>query len=921
VAIQIRHLQDSTPPQFQLLNSESGKLGKVTADIPDPVHFPVEGWPDMPLLKALRWYLEKFLDYPFHPETIHAELVQKALKQWGELAFNALFGDRVVGGWLDAATAEAYADLHLQIVSDDPAVLAWPWEALYDERAGCRLAQNCQVERRLDGLADPPKAKKKLPKDRVNILLVIARPYERDVHFRSIARPLVEWASQPEISASVHVLRPPTFDQLRQHLHAHPGFYHILHFDGHGAYGITSPAGGGQHTFQAQGKLVFEKGDGSPDPIPAETLSELLRENALPAVVLNACQSAMVDQRADDPFASVAAALLKAGMRSVTAMAYSLYVSGAREFLPAFYRRLFENGQVPDAARAGRQQMFRQRERVCARGTFPLEDWLVPVLYQQAEPDFRFVKKASSKDEAKATRLPDAARESANPYGFFGRDGAILNLERALRRKPVAIVINGLDGVGKTTLARGFLQWLDQTGGLPDRVLWLSFADIRGAEYVFNRIGESFYGPNFAAADMAQKLGLLEEACRQHPLLMVWDNFESARGIPGSAIAGNLTEQDCGLLRDFLSKLYGSSTKVLITSRSTEEWLTTENRYLLALGGLDGEERWEFANAILHERGLRIDRGDPAISELMNLLNGHPLAMRVILLRLEKQQPADLLAEFRKNLGELESKTSDATERHLFAPLRLVTEALPAAWKPLLIALAQHEGFVQSEILELMARQVDPNWTLAKINDCLGALANGGLLREIQSGLWEMHPAVTGYWHSAYHSDLAANPPNAWVRAFVDVLSSLADQLAPRPLHEQRGPFQFHGANFHSARSSAKRLGMEEDYAALTQGLAVYAQNTFAYDSAERLFQELAEHNKRVGREKNTASAYHQLGRIARERRDLDDAQRWYQKALDVFQRFGDEHSAAIVLGSLARLSMLRNTPPQPPEQPKETPG
>jgi hypothetical protein len=29
-------------------------------------------------------------------------------------------------------------------------------------------------------------------------------------------------------------------------------------------------------------------------------------------------------------------------------------------------------------------------ERVCARGTFPLDDWLVPVLYQQEPLDFSF---------------------------------------------------------------------------------------------------------------------------------------------------------------------------------------------------------------------------------------------------------------------------------------------------------------------------------------------------------------------------------------------------------------------------------------------------------------------------------------------------------------------------------------------------
>ena len=109
-------------------------------------------------------------------------------------------------------------------------------------------------------------------------------------------------------------------------------------------------------------------------------------------------------------------------------------------------------------------------ERVCARGTYPLEDWLVPVLYQQDPPDFKFVKKAKPK-EAVATRLPEEAREQGNPYGFVGRDGALLELERALRHAPAGVLVSGLGGVGKTTLVRGFLHWLEQTGGLGEGVL------------------------------------------------------------------------------------------------------------------------------------------------------------------------------------------------------------------------------------------------------------------------------------------------------------------------------------------------------------------------------------------------------------------------------------------------------------------
>ncbi len=946
--LQIRHLPGTDPVRFQVLNPDPKniQMGAETDKVPNPVSYPVAGWPNMALLPGLTWYLERFLDYPFYPETTHAALVQKALRQWGQESFEALFGDRRAGRWFDQATATTYADLYLQIVSNDPAVLAWPWEALYDGQAGCRLAHTCQVERRLDQLREPPTLGE-LPKGRVNILLLIARPYEHDVRFRSVARALVEWADRPEVPAHVHVLRPPTLDRLRAHLREKPGFYHLLHFDGHGAYGDGAAAVPGGYTFQTpvQGRLIFETEDGSPDPVAAETLSDLLREHAVPAVVLYACQSAMLDRRADDPFASVAAALLRAGMRSVTAMSYSLYVSGAQQFLPAFYQRLFERGELTDAVRAGRQQMLSRPERVCVLGTFPLEDWLVPVLYQQDPVNFTFVKEAKPKERG-AMLLPAQARDERNAYGFLGRDSAVLALERALRRRPAGILISGLGGVGKTTLVRGFLHWLEQTGGLGEGVFWFGFADTHSAEHVLNRLGEALLGADFGARRLTDPLKDLTEECRRRRFLIVWDNFESARGIAGTAVTGNLTPEDCELLRQFLSCLGGGATKVLITSRSTEDWLGASDRYLLPLGGLDGEERWEFANAILRGLGKKVDRSDKGFDELIKLLNGHPLAMRVLLPRLEHSPAAAVVKALRENTEVLKSAAADENEARLFATLRFATDALPAAWQPLLVPIAQHEGFVHADLLEQMAQQVDTSWTRAAIDGCLGALTNAGLLRPVEPRMYELHPAVMGSLRASSCERGDNTKHDVWLRAFVNVMAGTADYYASRQLHEQRGVFTFFEETFHSARELAARLDMSLPYAALTQSLAFYAKKSRNYPVADRLFRELAAHRhqsgddegegvalsalgsiakergdldaaegacrkclaiaERLGLEPRVASTYRGLGTIALERRDLDGAEGWYRKALAIEERRGDEPGAADTYHQLGRIAEER---------------
>jgi hypothetical protein len=534
----IRHVAKSEPAEFQVVRQRDGKSTDPTS-VASPFGFPVEGRPESDLICELNWYLETFLDYPFEPEIGHAGRILDSLRAWGEQAFEALFGDREGGRFFEEATREGHQQLHLLISSDEPRVLSWPWEALRDPESGV-LAQTCQIERRLNHVRDPQPISDELPDERVNILLVIARPYQADVHYRSISRPLVELIEKERLPAGVHVLRPPTFDRLREHLRQRPHFYHLIHFDGHGSVtrGVQGPPGFTMGA--AQGQLIFEDEKGTPQPVTAEQLSVLLREHSIPCMVLNACQSAMFAADAQDPFAAVSAALLRAGIRSVVAMAWSLYVSAGQQFLPAFYRRLFETGNVAQATRAGRQQMFASPDRVCARGHYPLQDWLVPVVYQQDPYDFSFAAKA--KVETREPDLPEEVQDHHNPYGLVGRDGPLLELERAMRRPPAGILIQGLGGIGKTTLARGFVQWLTATEGVGKGCFWFGFGEIRSAEFVFNRLGEALLGGQFAAAALDKKIEALAKALKDQAFLIVWDNFEVVQGIAGTPVEPTMPE-------------------------------------------------------------------------------------------------------------------------------------------------------------------------------------------------------------------------------------------------------------------------------------------------------------------------------------------------------------------------------------------
>ncbi|MCG6862771.1 MAG: tetratricopeptide repeat protein, partial [Chromatiaceae bacterium] len=883
--------------RFRVLRPDGKRSEAVVLTPPDGVA--VEGRPNSHLLQDLGWYLEQFLDYPFPPNTEIAERIQKALRGWGEESFERLFTGQPLL-WYERAYREGLEHLTVKIASDDPRVLSWPWEALRDPD-GTTLAHSCRIERQLGALHDPLALPEQLPANHINILLIIARPYgAEDVGYHALARPLVEQVQAKRLPVRIDVLRPPTFAQLQAHLRQRPGFYHIVHFDGHGGYGQGAYSGS-PHSYRGiEGRLIFETEAGKEDPIGADKLTALLGEHRIPIMVLNACQSARIDERAEDPFASVAAALLKTGIRAVVAMGYNLYVSGAQQFVPAFYTRLLESGEVAEASRAGRQAMRLRDERVCARGVHPLQDWLVPVLYQQEA----LVLPVDALEAVPAANdLLPAETQVLGDYGFIGRQRAIQALERAFLHQPqAAVLIHGMAGVGKSTLAKGYLHWLQQTngfaraadGGLFATVLWLSFEDIRSAEFVVNALIEPLFGHAATAAPLEQKLPALTKALRETPMLIVWDNFESAAGITGTEVTPLLPEEDRQQLKTLIKDLRGGRSKLLITSRAPESWLAPTEVYRLPLGGLQGEERWEYCNAVVADLGLHPDRTDTHYSALMDALDGHPLAMRAVLLRLGEVPAEQLLTELEQAFAGAEG---DESTRGIFAALELLDRGLPATFAPVLPLIGLHRRYVDIDYLEQMAKLGGTPTERQTLNQCFAALQAGGLLHAEGQGIYRMHPALGGF--------LAARHPAAAVaqRGFVDFMGRLADQLASKELHEQRGPFAIHGASFHQALAQAARSGMDAHVAALTQSLAAFALNRRDFAAARQLFEAYATNRADTDDQEGLAGAYHQLGRIAEEQRDFASAEAWYKKSLAIVEKQGNEHGAAITYHQLGMIA------------------
>jgi tetratricopeptide (TPR) repeat protein len=896
------------PARFEVVRERDGERAPAI-EVPSPYRFEVRNRPADHLMSCLRWYFEKFLEYPFPPRTEQAANIESALEAWGRQTFDALFASGQAHSWMLEASRSGV--FRLQILSIDPATLSWPWEALCDPQMG-ELAQRAQVERCLDcPLPKPRPLSEELPKDRISILLVTARPYNVEAQFRSISSPLVELIESGRLPATVHLLRPPTLDNLREHLAAHPHTYHVLHFDGHGSYqeaaGLALDA---EVSRRSGGELVFEDKYGNPAPVTGQDLGDLLRDHSLPVVVLNACQSAMIDENAPDPFAGVAGAILRSGVRSVVAMAYSLYVRAGQEFLPAFYEALFHAGSVSEATRKGRLAMSAHPQRSGIAPDVRLRDWLIPVVYQQEKLQLSFrpacQRLPSSTAEPRDFDLPQNAKLNTH-YAFTGRDGALLELERAMRRKPAGILIHGLAGVGKTTLARAFVHWLSVTEGLGHGCFWFTLDDIRSADHVVNEMGRSIFGPEFGLEGRNAGPDKLVQALREKAFLIVWDNFESVRGIPEAGIWPTLSTADQDLLSELLSELRAAPTKVLITSRSQEDWLSPADCFRVQLRGLRREEVWDYAAQILDKAGVEISRHDPALAELLESLGGHPLAMQAILSQIATHNISEVRGLLEQNFAKL-SNIADAVERRLYASLKLIQQSLPDELARLLIPLALHERFVDTVYLKAMAASADKSVSRKHIERFTATLIHAGLLIAVGVSIYEIHPLLPSFLRQQVLPKGANKDVEKWTHSYVEVMGSLADELGREELYDRRPRFTIHQANFASALVHAENLQLGEPFVQLCWSLAHYAFLIGDLGCCEQLYTRAANTSFLRHKEYLKAASYFWLCVVATNTRDFEKAEKSYLKLLEITNKLGEEQQA-LAYSSLGFLAWKNGLP------------
>jgi tetratricopeptide (TPR) repeat protein len=852
----------------------------------------------------LRWYLEDYLQYPLDPAPVIAGRIEQRLASLGTELFNQLFGAKGAPKlWYTAAGS--LTDVRVEVDAGAEGSAAVPWELLRDPDTDGVLALQAgafvRTQSEVAAPAPPPSGSAGM----LRVLLVICRPAGRDdVPFRSVASHLVRLSRKAREAFQLDVLRPPTFAQLTRALEAAQAAgiqYHVVHFDGHGAWlgedqmAAAATGGSRRHSLVspprpgAHGFLEFEDpGGGGKQFVDGPALGKLLARCGVPVLVLNACRSAHADLvTAPDTVAaemdahqrvraygSLAQEVMDAGAAGVVAMRYNVYVVTAAQFIGDVYTSLLKGQELGTAVGAARRLLAADPMRDIGAAPLPLQDWVVPVVYE-AMPlalldapaaDAALKIGLSQADAGRERARLDPSLPAAPDTGFLGRDETLLALDRAFDTEQI-VLLHAWAGAGKTSTALEFARWYSLTGAV-EAILLTPFTQRVPLARLLDQVGDQFgpvlehAGIQWAALGDADRRDVALQVLAQIPVLWVWDNVEQVAGFP-SGTPSAWTPQEQRDLAGFLRDLAASTQcKVLLTSRREEGgWLGDLPRRV-SLPGMPMLECLALARGVAKrqpgggELFLEVEDWRP----LLEFSQGNPLTVIVLVREALREQLTSrdqiegFVAGLRAGAARVVDDAAQGRDKSLAASLSYgLDEAFTDNERAVLALLALFQGFADTDALRMMGGLEPPAEPVPQVAGLtreqgialLDRAAEVGLLTSYGGGYFGVHPAVP--WHLENLFEKYYGPPGssradstvqAWTRAIGGLGNYYTEQYAAGHT-EVTGFLEAEEANLLRARQLAIQHGWMDVVMGTMQGLARLYDQTGRAVEWRRLVDEL----------------------------------------------------------------------------------
>ena len=766
----------------------------------------------------LRWYLEKYAIWPSGVPVIQdrAQRVEANLVEWGKrlhaAAMPVAHAANVMEAWakisehsgrrfsvhvdeaLDAGASQADVLAAKEAAS---LLLGLPWELLHDGKGYLfQGAKPTRVRRRLPftehrevSVVAPP----------IRILLVTARPEDDAcgyIDHRVSALPLVEAMEALPGLVRIHVLSPPTLPALSKELNRARDArepYHVVHFDGHGVYDKTVGLGGLCFELPKDASKLEKRRHVT---VFTSKLGPLLRKHRIPLVFLEACQTAQAEKASE----SVASELLKVGVASVVAMSHSVLVETARRFVEAFYQALAAGKRVGDAMLEGQRWLEEDtsRGRVFGAAELQLEDWFVPVLFQEKDDPQLFTRTPARQtvedfQAALATRLGELPPVPAT--GFIGRSRQLLALQRLLRHERWAVV-RGQGGEGKTALAAEFARWMVRSHQI-ERAAFVSVEGLERniVESVLDKLGHQLVKRGFLAAanckgDVEKAEQEIVRVLRERPTLLVFDNMESvllpqfvAAETP-KALSAQAHEELKALLALCERLLLAGETRLVFTSREVLPAPFEAKRHRRELHQLDQEDAVKLVERVLNADGDDEDAAAPGdaareeIEQLVEAVHRHARTLALLAPALRAQgveetrvSLVELMAEMQKQVEKFPANDPRRREQSVFASVELSLRRLSPANRERSRVLGVFHGGADLDLLRMMMQ-----WETADVASLAVDLVGTGLATPNRYNHLTLNPALCPYLRARLDAAERGALTASWIEATRQYVSFLEQQ-------------------------------------------------------------------------------------------------------------------------------------------------
>ena len=783
--------------QLQLsLVRESGE--RVTAP---PVSFP------LPLtdheLSEIAWLLNGYPANPFGESRDRAVVAETGLRDLGRLLLQAVFrSSESASEILAGATSTDAPPFRLAVLSSRPEFLSLPWELLNDPDVDYLVTRAGEITRQPGGaesLQEFPEVD--LPESQLNVLMLC--PAGGD----GLAPESLAAMESLDVDVSLDCLRPPTLQALEAHLAVRRGHYHLVHLDG------VQEADGGQ-------TLV---GIGS-----VSRIAQVIANAGIPAALVTFSES--------DSFIAACHSMAGSGIPEVVALPIPLGGSGRKLFADAFYAGIARGNGASTSVGAARRAMMQQPHRPSAAGPMVSWDWITPLVFRSAlhepvsitvdEPEPTIPGLLPATPESPPRQLP-----RGGPYGLIGRSREILELDQIFESSGM-VVLSGPVGIGKSELALGFATWVEKSGSRPDGVFHTTFDVGAGLDKALHEVGTALAGLEFGDLPAGARRSWLLEYLRSHWTMLVWDGVENLAGFPTPG-TGLLESSELIELDDFLAELSaeGGMTQVLLISRrESEHWLTVPHgRYVLH--GLQVRDRIEFATRLMEESGTDVARLGPEFLELIDLVEGNPLALEVAIPLLNDIPSSVLLSELRRDIEAYQpGPGEDGRPAYLKALVEHSFSRMPRRSRTHLPFLSLFKSRVMMDILTHITQEnvyrsiVGEQLGWGACRTMLRSARSSGFLEPITPSVYQIHPSMGWFYGRALYRQLPPDRISQLEDEFVRVYADTADYFM-ETLYENQD-------------SGTTAILAEE--ANLTQALGLSLESR-QWDSAQLLVQPLAQ--------------------------------------------------------------------------------